>query len=292
MDVSIIIVNYNTKQLLADCLVSIYRETSGVMYEVIVVDNASSDGSEEFIRSRFPNIIWINSGKNLGFGQANNLGAKYAQGKYLFFLNSDTVLQNNAVQIFYKYMKENADCDSLGALGSWLLDRTGNRNLSYGNFPSPQEEIRYLWSKMRKRKAEEPLLLNVDFITGADLFLLHDTFEQLKGFDPNFFMYYEETDLQYRMAKMGLRRRIISGPNIVHLEGGSFQRNGLSYSRFVMSQKSYNYYIRKHFHGVRYFLYRIFLIVLRLSVFVTTNWSWQEKIKAYRLVLKGSLLLM
>ena len=91
MDVSIIIVNYNTRQLLADCLASIFKETSGFSYEVIIVDNASRDGSQDFICQLYPQVIWINSGKNLGFGRANNLGAKVAKGEYLFLLNSDTV---------------------------------------------------------------------------------------------------------------------------------------------------------------------------------------------------------
>lgn len=84
MDVSIIIVNYNTKQLLADCLATVFEKTRDVAFEVIVVDNASNDGSERYIKKRFPNMKWINSGKNLGFGRANNL-EQNAPRKYLFF---------------------------------------------------------------------------------------------------------------------------------------------------------------------------------------------------------------
>ena len=77
MDISVIIVNYNTKLLLADCLATVFEKTKGVTFEVIVVDNASTDGSEEYIKERYPSVKWINSGENLGFGKANNLGAKY-----------------------------------------------------------------------------------------------------------------------------------------------------------------------------------------------------------------------
>lgn len=123
MDVSIIIVNYNTRQLLANCLASIFKETRDVSYEVIVVDNASSDGSRDFICLLYPQVIWINSGENLGFGRANNLGVKNAKGEYLFFLNSDTILLNNAIKVFWEYVHMHAN-DRLGVIGGWLLDRS------------------------------------------------------------------------------------------------------------------------------------------------------------------------
>lgn len=107
----------------------------------------------------------------------------------------------------------------------------------------------------------------------------------MDGFDKNIFMYYEETDLQYRIAQRGLLRKIIPGPRIIHLEGGSFENNGLSLKRFVMAQTSYNYYLRKNFHGLDYYFNRIMLCLIRLTIFVTTNWTISEKFKAYKLVL-------
>ena len=103
MDVSIIIVNYNTKELTAACINSIFQYTEGVEFEVILVDNASTDGSREFFR-KDTRIILIESEINLGFGRANNLGYEYSHGKYVFLLNSDTYLLNNAVKIFYDRM--------------------------------------------------------------------------------------------------------------------------------------------------------------------------------------------
>ena len=101
--VSIIIVNYNTKQLTLNCLKSIYEYTKDIDFEIIVVDNASSDGSVEAIRESFPIVNVIGSNENLGFGRANNLGAKYAQGKYLFLLNSDTLLIENSIKKLYDF---------------------------------------------------------------------------------------------------------------------------------------------------------------------------------------------
>lgn len=288
IDVSIIIVNYNTKQLLSDCLTSIYRETVDVSFEIIVADNASSDGSKDFIRAKFPEVVWLDCGKNLGFGCANNLGAKHAKGEYLFLLNSDTILKNNALYLFKEYMKARTD-EKIGILGGWLLDSRERPNNSFGFFPTPKSEIMYLFKKV---KNVYPVSLrdslDVDYITGADIFILKDLFCQLDGFDENIFMYYEETDLQYRMAALGFIRRVIPEPRIIHLEGGSFDNKGLTFNRFMMSQRSYNYYLKKHFCGFRYLYYRTVLLFVRLTLFFTTNWRLHDKIKAYLLVLKGS----
>ena len=97
IDVSVIIVNYNTKLLLQNCLDSVYSQTGDIFFEVIVSDNGSTDGSIEMVKVNFPNVILIENNTNLGFGTANNRGLKIAQGKYILYLNSDTVLKNNAV---------------------------------------------------------------------------------------------------------------------------------------------------------------------------------------------------
>lgn len=286
MEVSIIIINYNTKRMLADCLSSVYNYTQGIEFEVLVVDNASTDGSEQYIRSLFPQVKWINSGGNIGFGRANNLGAKYAMGKYLFLLNSDTLLLNNALKAFYSYAESHKD-ENLGVLGCWLCDNEGKPNNSFGEFPTPNSEIRYLLGKIGiKKQCNIEEGFDVDYVIGADMFIRRNVFEKFSGFDPNFFMYYEETDLQYRMAQKGYVRRIIDTPHIVHLEGGSFSEEGLTFNRFMMAQRSYNYYLRKHFHGFKYIYFKGILSLIRLTLFITPNWSLKDKSTAYSLVLK------
>lgn len=287
MEVSIIIVNFNTKRMLADCLSSVYDHTQEIEFEVIVVDNASTDGSEQCIYSLFPQVKWINSGGNIGFGKANNLGAKYASGKYLFLLNSDTILLNNAIKFFYDYAESHTS-EKLGVLGCWLCDNEGKPNNSFGKFPTPNSEIKYLLGKFgTKKMGQYREKIDMDYIIGADMFIHRNLFEKFGGFDPNFFMYYEETDLQYRMAHEGYLHRIIDTPHIVHLEGGSFSNKGLAFNRFIMAQKSYNYYLRKHYKGIKYVVYKIILCLLRLTLFVTTKWNFVEKIAAYKVVLNG-----
>lgn len=285
MDVSVIIVNYNTRQMTCDCLHSIRMHTKDINYEVIVVDNASTDGSVEHIKTHFDGIRVISSDRNLGFGKANNKGALEARGKYLFFLNSDTLLLNNAIHFFYNYMERNKE---VGAVGGILLNEQGQVSFSYNRFPSPQTEIKYVLNKIFRRPTipippSQPVF--VDFISGADLFIPKVIFEQLNGFDPEFFMYYEEVDLQKRMELLGLKRIILPGVRIIHLEGGSFASKRLTFSRFLLAQKSFNRYIAKHYRGGAKLGFRTLMGILRLTLFFNC-WSWKEKCTGYLYVWK------
>ena len=126
MQLSIIIVNYNTKSLLRNCLTSVYDLTSDITFEIIVSDNGSTDGSIEMLKTEFPQVILIENNANLGFGAANNRALDIAKGKYIFYLNSDTVLLNNACKIFYDYWESAQNKDSIGAIGANLLDKDNN----------------------------------------------------------------------------------------------------------------------------------------------------------------------
>ena len=126
MDVSIIIVNYNTCEITKNCLTSIYEKTKEINFEIIVSDNGSKDGSIEMIRTEFPEVSLIENNANLGFGTANNRALAVAKGKYVFYLNSDTILLNNAVKIFFDHWENAVDKDTIGALGANLLDTQGH----------------------------------------------------------------------------------------------------------------------------------------------------------------------
>ena len=237
MDVSIIIVNYNTKNLLADCLNSIYEQTKDISFEVIVSDNGSKDGSIEMLKADFPQVILIENNANLGFGAANNRGLAIAKGKYILYLNSDTILLNNAVKCFFDYWEENGEKENIGALGTNLLNRNNEIIHSYGSFMKYGIELKNSLKALRATsiytilsifsKRFPPLDIqddrtqkyvgDVDYITGADLFLKND---DLALFDEHYFMYCEETDLQLKMAKAEKKRILIDKPQIIHLSGG------------------------------------------------------------------------
>jgi GT2 family glycosyltransferase len=248
MNVSIIIVNYNTKDLLRDCLASIYEHAGEIAFEVIVSDNGSTDGSIEMIRAEFPRVIVIENNANLGFGAANNRGLDVASGKYVFYFNSDTVLLNNAAKIFYDFWDAHPAPETLGALGCNLVDGENRLTHSYGPFPALGAAIRdaarncvylaiktlfYIVRYDYRRLRHAPCYCErygaVDYITGADLFVRND---ENARFDERFFLYYEETDLEYRLVRAGLARLLIQGPMIRHTAGGSNAGGGEDFTRY------------------------------------------------------------
>lgn len=237
LDVSIIIVNYNTKDLTRNCLKSVFEQTKDISFEVIVSDNGSTDGSLEMIKSEFPQVVLIENNENLGFGAANNRGLKIAKGKYIFYLNSDTVLLNNAVKIFFDYWENSPEKEKIGALGGVLQDEKGNLIHSGGEFPKYKSickerfsELVHSYTKylliklhldmiyqfLRKEIKNERIVSGVvDYVTGADLFMLNDRFAK---FDERFVLYYEETDLQKNLYNQtGKKSFLIDEPKIIHL---------------------------------------------------------------------------
>ena len=156
MDVSVIIVNYNTKRLTMECINSLRKHIANISYEVILVDNHSTDGSQELFAA-MDGITYLYSKENLGFGRANNLGAKYAKGKYLLLLNSDTLLLNNAIEEFFCYM-ETASAKIAG-VGCYLLDIKGNVIHSYGSFPTLKTLCIDVIRRSHKRKYSDKKIL-------------------------------------------------------------------------------------------------------------------------------------
>jgi GT2 family glycosyltransferase len=242
--ISIIVVNFNTKDLTFECIKSIYQQTKDVEFQIVVVDNASNDDSVVYLRKSFPLIDIIESSSNLGFGRANNLGAKIAKGDFLFFLNSYTKLIENSFKEFQKFFVEN-DLN-LGVVGCQLVNENFQSNSFGGEFPTTKKIIiqdlidripksfirKYLptiffriKNTLIKKASFEGLVsipfFEIDYVIGANLFLRKSLFNKFEGFSNDFFMYYEETDLQKRLAKAGFSRIIYNGTKLIHFGGGS-----------------------------------------------------------------------
>ncbi len=269
MDVSIIIVNYNTQELTSSCIDSICEQTIGLEYEIIVVDNNSQDNSRKIL-SEDKRIMFVESGENLGFGRANNLGLQKATGEYVFFLNSDTYLLNNAVKEFYDFIEQNCVKLKIGALGCILKGTDLQQTHSYAKFPNAWRTIRDILTdhiikrfgyksvmKLDDGAKENAGYFRVDYITGADLFVSRKMLEKFGVFDPDFFMYYEETEMQFRWTKCGFFNYIIKTPQIVHVEGGS-QKQEVSFPKKMRQMKSQLLYFRK---TMSYFMYGIFRVL-------------------------------
>lgn len=220
--VSIIIVNYNNGDVLLPCLQSVKRWTDPATTEVILVDNASTDGSPAKLAQAFPDYRWLMAGENVGFGRANNLGAKAATGDYLFFLNPDTELLSPTLEPLLAAFENKAL--QVGAAGLNLINEFGEADTAAGNFPGRLDLLKELFParffpyRLRTKKITNDLLA-VDYISGADLMMPRVVFEKLGGFDPDFFLYYEETELQFRLQKAGYLAILNTAATIKHLCG-------------------------------------------------------------------------
>ena len=283
MDVSIVIVNYNTCALLKNCLNSVYSYTKGVEFEVIVSDNGSSDGSIAMIKTTFPQVILLENNYNYGFGKANNIAQKYAKGKYIFYLNSDTILGNNAVKIFFDYWEKSPESKEIGGLGC-LLTKNNYYVHSFAAFPTKKSILTYYFRavasssiigkiyrllrhnkrfvKNEVKQTNDNLVCRNEYITGADLFLKNN---ELSRFDENYFMYFEETDLQYNnFYKHNKKLIILYEPKIEHLEGGSDSKKKNVYTfkkkTTMFFWESCILYIRKNIERSSFFIF--FLKVL------------------------------
>lgn len=268
IDVSVIIVSYNTSKLLDNCIGSVIKNTKDVNYEIIVSDNCSSDDSVQVVKNKYPNVRIIENSFNYGFGKANNIAKSEAKGKYVFYLNSDTVLLNNAIKIFFDYFEAHSN-DKISAIGTILLNKDFQPIHSGDKFPT----YRYMLKKqmkrdiiniikfgikifklensyMRRKKAIEPLEINLDkskiqYITGADLFMINNEYAI---FDENYFMYFEESDMQYQLYKLGYTPRIVEEAKIQHLSFKTSSKLILARPTDIFTEFSMIYYAKKNFN--------------------------------------------
>lgn len=257
MDVSVIIVNYNTLRMTSECIESVFNETLGLDFEVILVDNASTDGSREHFQAD-GRIKYVYNGENLGFGKANNAGLALACGRNVLFLNSDTLLTGNAVKILSDFLDAHQEA---GACGANLLDRQGGGNYSFGRrMPGIGHALNTLLHCLPSRlrygrdqyfnhtgKPQE-----VAYITGADLMVKASVLERAGGFNPEFFMYFEETELCWRIKKAGWKIFSVPEASIIHLDGASFRTREQLEARERMVAESRDTYFRLTGKSPRY----------------------------------------
>ena len=232
-DVSIILVNYNTAQMTVECLKSVYEKTKDIDFDVFVVDNASKDNSCKLIEQNFPDVHLIRSKENLGFGRANNLAITQSNAKYVFLLNTDTLLINNAVKIMFDFMENN---ENAGACGGNLYSKDDSHTISYFNslklkdkfvhtfhlfnlFPDVKNRV------FNKGYNEKNECKEVEVISGADLMLRKEVLDKTGSFDSDFFLYFEESELQFRIRKNGYKIFIVPDSQIYHLEGATTTKN-------------------------------------------------------------------
>jgi len=258
LDLSISLVNWNTKGILRSCLKSICKSTHRISYEILVVDNGSSDESPEMVEKEFPQVKLIRNRENLGFAKANNQAIKLSSGRYILLLNSDTIVLDGALDKMVEFMNTHPDA---GAAGCKLLDSEGNLQKSINKFPSlfcqcwgksllpaifPKIKLGYVIDEYHFYSR----IQEVDWITGAFLVVSKLAIERVGLLDEIFFIYAEDTDLCWRIRKEGWKIYFYPGAKVVHFGGVSIKkRENKSIGRRLITTSACQY-SRKYYGPV------------------------------------------
>ncbi|NPU86130.1 MAG: glycosyltransferase family 2 protein [Syntrophaceae bacterium] len=272
MDLSIVIINWNTRDLLRDCLRSVYGTVRDLAFEIIVVDNGSSDGSAAMLRESFPAVRIVENHENRGFAAANNQAFRIMDGRYALLLNTDAVLTEGAVEALFRFMEGHSDAAM--ACGQ-LLNRDGSLQNSIAAFPSlltlaanmPLLEILFprRFPSKRYRHAEP---VQVDSGVGACLLVRRDAMDDAGLLDERYFFYFEETDWAYAMSRKGWKVFHVPAARIYHLQGQSVGTGIASRMAFYRSRYAF---FRKWFGRPYYFTVCCMLFVrLAVNAFLST----------------------
>ena len=282
MKLSVVIVNYNVKYFLEQCLLSVIKASSHIETEVLVVDNNSSDGSAEYIRQRFPSVQVIANKDNPGFSKANNQAIRMTSGEFVLILNPDTLVAEDTFDICIDFMNKHGDA---GALGVKMIDGKGNflpeskRGLPtpevafykmFGMaqlFPKSKRLGKYHLSYLSKDETNP-----VDILSGAFMFFRKKVLDETGYFDETFFMYGEDIDLSYRVLKAGYKNYYLADTTIIHYKGESTKKGSLNYVRVFY--QAMIIFARKHFAASRagFFSFLINLaVVFRALVTIVLN---------------------
>ena len=280
MDLSVVIVNWNTRELLAQCLESIFGARPEQDIEVFVIDNASSDSSSDMVRERFPQVRLIENDQNVGFARANNQAIRSSDGRYVLLLNSDTSVNPGAFDALVGFMDSYPQA---GASGARLLNLDSSLQYSCSPAPSLGGEFKRLfhlpgvrsdgyypmhtWDQSRARQ--------VDVILGACLMLRHQALDQVGLLDEDYFMYSEEVDLCHRIKAAGWELYWVPQAQVVHLGGQSTRQ--VSEAMFLHLYQAKLIYFRKQHGRVQAFLYKILIMAAALSRLILTPLAWLQK---------------
>ncbi|MGB4845562.1 MAG: glycosyltransferase [Ferruginibacter sp.] len=273
MHLSVIIVNYNVKYFLEQCLHSVQKACVNIDAEIIVVDNNSTDGSREFLEPLFPKVKFIWADKNTGFARANNQAAAIAKGDFILFLNPDTIIPEDCIENCLRFFKEHKE---VGALGIRMIDGTGSfLKESKRAFPSPMTSLYKLsglarlfprskiFSTYHLGHLDENKNHEVDVLAGAFMLVPKKILDEVGLFDERFFMYGEDVDLSFRIQKAGYKNYYFADSAIIHFKGESTKRGSLNYVRLFY--KAMSLFVKKHYSGSKAGLF-IFLIQLAIVV--------------------------
>ncbi len=267
LKLSVVIVNYNVKYFLEQCLFSVLKASSEIDAEIVVIDNHSSDGSRSYLENKFPDVHFKWNASNDGFAKANNAALSSLQGDLILFLNPDTIVPEDCFQKCIHFFLTHPQC---GALGVRMLDGSGKfLPESKRGFPSPAASFykltglislfpqspvfaRYYAGHLHEMETNE-----VEVLAGAFMMVSKKALEEVKGFDERFFMYAEDIDLSYRILQAGFKVYYYPGTSILHFKGESTQKSSPLYARHFFG--AMELFVQKHYKEQKayYFLMRM-----------------------------------
>jgi GT2 family glycosyltransferase len=254
LDLSIIIVNYNVKEFLQNLIHSIEKASTKITKEIIVIDNASDDGSVEFLKEKFPQIRLIANKINLGFGKANNIGLKQATGKYILLINPDTIVAEDTFEKMIQFFETNKN---VGLAGCKILNPDGTLQLACRrSFPGPWTSFTKvtglsllfpkskLFARYNLTYLDENQSYEVDAISGSFMIMRREVYKKVGGFDEQFFMYGEDLDICYRIQKAGFKVFYVHTTQIIHYKGESTKRSSLDETKVFYN--AMHLFVKKH----------------------------------------------
>ncbi|MFA3784123.1 glycosyltransferase [Melioribacteraceae bacterium 4301-Me] len=254
IDLSIIIVNYNVKEFLLNLLDSIKKASVNLSIEIIIVDNASDDGSVELVKEKFPEVDFIVNKKNIGFGAANNLALAKARGKYFLLINPDTIVKEDTLYKMLIFFENNPQA---GIAGCKVLNPDGSLQLACRRgFPGPWTSFTKvmglsklfpkskLFARYNLTYLDENQTYEVDAISGAFMMMRREVYEKIGGFDTQFFMYGEDLDLCYRAQSAGFKVYYVHSTEIIHYKGESTKRSNIDETKYFYD--AMHMFVRKH----------------------------------------------
>lgn len=269
MDLSVIIVNWNTRDLLAQCLQSVYDTVQGLEYDVFVVDNGSGDGSAAMVREQFPNVRLMENSENVGFARANNQAIRASGGEFVVLLNSDARVMGDCICKLRHLMEERSE---VGICGPRLTFPDGRPQNACGPLPSLASEVMSLFGLdrldlgNRGRGDSSQLRVETGCVSGACMMVRRRVFEGVGLLDEEYFMFSEEIDFCYRANKAGWKVAHVPGALAIHVAGGS---TGVTAERILRLYRGKLRYFYKH-QGDR--AHRVLLAAMRVATAVKTVW--------------------
>jgi len=314
-DITVSIASYNTRELLRLCLASLRQVLDEANLQIIVADNGSTDGTLEMLRNEYANDVEVvETGGNVGYGRANNAAFEQARGRYFVALNSDTTVQPNALQTMMRFMDDHPEA---GACGPQLLNSDGTNQTSWGcdmtwrglleeQFGVQKIKSKLASSSTRMEHNEQAKSIEMDNqepqgveqICGACQFVRSAAYKQIGGYDPKYFMYHEDVDLNVRLRAAGWKCYFVSSAKVFHHLGASSERSLQSRARMVSALNKSRYYAVSKAEGRKrgevlkaVFIFGAFLRLMNwtVRVLVLPNQLHRERVRLFREVLRQTM---